>query len=222
MRTEAKKLFVWDFHGTLEKGNEQAVVEISNLVLEKHGYPHRFTQEYADGFYGRKWAEYFAALLPDEAAERHLQLEQACLSVDEAGWDIIQRCIQPNDFASRVLSAISRSWHEQIVISNTRQDIIERFLRTVRMDGFFQNGMIFGTSHHLTGENLSKGQILERFLMDRNYQKIVAVGDSSSDVALAMNRGGAGYLYAHPGRPHREANATYKIDNLMTVLREIH
>jgi len=31
------KLFVWDFHGVLEKDNEQAVIQISNDVLKELG-----------------------------------------------------------------------------------------------------------------------------------------------------------------------------------------
>lgn len=36
------KLFVWDFHGVLEKGNEGAVLEISNKILGDFRYKERF------------------------------------------------------------------------------------------------------------------------------------------------------------------------------------
>jgi len=35
------KLFVWDFHGVLEKGNDEVVLEITNLALSNHA-SHRF------------------------------------------------------------------------------------------------------------------------------------------------------------------------------------
>ena len=39
------KLFVWGLHGTLEQGNEDAAIEVSNLALEQHGYKQRFKPE---------------------------------------------------------------------------------------------------------------------------------------------------------------------------------
>lgn len=39
------KLFVWDFHGVLEKDNDLAVLDISNKVLEQSGYAERFSEE---------------------------------------------------------------------------------------------------------------------------------------------------------------------------------
>lgn len=56
------KLFVWDFHGTLEKDNEHAVMEISNKVLENLGYTQRLSKEDNLMLYGKKWADYFEYL----------------------------------------------------------------------------------------------------------------------------------------------------------------
>ena len=65
------KLFVWDFHGTLEKGNELAVLEISNLILKKHDYKERFLESQCRELYGEKWFEYFEYLLPNEPKTIH-------------------------------------------------------------------------------------------------------------------------------------------------------
>lgn len=48
-----KKLFVWDFHGTLEKGNEFAAIEMSNLALAQLGFHQRFGTHHATELYGR-------------------------------------------------------------------------------------------------------------------------------------------------------------------------
>lgn len=39
------KLFVWDFHGTLEKGNENAVLEITNRILKALVYERLMSEE---------------------------------------------------------------------------------------------------------------------------------------------------------------------------------
>ena len=50
------KLFVWDFHGVLEKDTEYGVVSVSNKVLEINGYSERFTFDEVKSLYG-KWTE---------------------------------------------------------------------------------------------------------------------------------------------------------------------
>ncbi|MBU6389829.1 hypothetical protein KGQ71_04940, partial [Patescibacteria group bacterium] len=73
------KLFVWDFHGVLEKGNEQAVLEVSNLILRDFGFDQQFSREEIYRLYGQRWCDYFAHLLPDTQEELHLQLQHACI-----------------------------------------------------------------------------------------------------------------------------------------------
>lgn len=55
------KLFVWDFHGVLEQGNEDAVLVISNQILHNFGYTEQFTPAQNRQLYGRKWYEYYTA-----------------------------------------------------------------------------------------------------------------------------------------------------------------
>jgi len=49
------KLFVWDFHGVLEKDNEKAVVKITNIVLSQSGYSERLNIDDCHRFYGLRW-----------------------------------------------------------------------------------------------------------------------------------------------------------------------
>jgi len=70
-----KKLFVWDFHGTLEKGNENASRAITNNVLAKFGHKVRLSKHDAIKLYGKKWYEYYEYLLPNEPHEVHLTLQ---------------------------------------------------------------------------------------------------------------------------------------------------
>ena len=62
-----KKLFVWDYHGTLEKGNDEVVLAYTNMALEEMGYERRLTREENLKLYGILWYKYFEYLLPDES-----------------------------------------------------------------------------------------------------------------------------------------------------------
>src|SRR3989344_7018436 len=101
------KLFIWDFHGTLEKGNERAVMELSNEALKRRGYAERFGAEHIHQLYGKKLYEYFAFLLPHKSTAEHLRLQQDFIAIHKEQPDIIARGIAPNDHAAAVLTAIS-------------------------------------------------------------------------------------------------------------------
>src|SRR6266545_5354885 len=125
------KLFVWDLHGTLEQGNETAVIEVLNKVLEKHGYPTRFQDNHALELYGRKWYEYFAHILPDETPETHIGLQAASFayffSDDDDGIKIMNKHVKPSKNLLETLGAIETK-HEQILISNTIPEGMRLFI----------------------------------------------------------------------------------------------
>ncbi len=73
-----KKLFVWDLHGVLERGNDSAVVEITNTILKQFGYSQTLRSQDSLSLSGKRWHEYFASLLPHQAPEEHLKLQDAC------------------------------------------------------------------------------------------------------------------------------------------------
>ena len=214
------KLFVWDFHGTLEKGNEAAVLENSNAVLEMFGYAERFSLKDCIDLYGLKWYEYFAFLLPHETKEKHLELQQAALDYQYSHPEIIARHIKPNDHAHEVLDAIAEK-HYQIVVSNTSPSDLLVFLKAVEMVKYFPDGQAFGVDSHSPGSFRTKRAALEKILLLIHFEGIVTIGDSKDDIELASAHNGVSYLYAHPGKDFRDANAIYKIRDLRDILREI-
>ena len=91
------KLFVWDLHGTLEQGNERAVIEMSNKILEAFGYSQRFNEDHIFELYGLKWHQYFEHLLPCEPADRHFELQAACFEFSNSpdGATMVLQYMQP-------------------------------------------------------------------------------------------------------------------------------
>src|SRR5262245_54367873 len=98
-----KKLFVWDFHGTLETGNDGAVIEITNRVLEESGFIHRMTTCDAEVLTGKRWHEYFLHLLPDEDPDLCMKLQAACISIFQRHPEIVAKYIRPTPFAYEIL-----------------------------------------------------------------------------------------------------------------------
>ncbi len=212
------KLFVWDLHGVLEKGNDDAVIVISNAVLEQHGYTKRFTMADCKRLNGKKWWEYFADLLPEESHERHLVLQEACFAYDNAHFEeLFTKHIFPNDHALHVLQTISRQ-HEQILISNTRPRALEFYLQHLGIGEYFVAALAVD-AHSNPGR--TKPPLLARYLEDKDYDAIVIIGDSASDMDLRSVAGGKTYLYSRPEKQHRECESDVRITDLRDVLKEL-
>jgi phosphoglycolate phosphatase-like HAD superfamily hydrolase len=214
------KIFVWDFHGVLEKGTENAVFEISNLILKEFGYSQRLTRKDCDHLYGLKWHEYFRYLLPDQPPEIHLQLQEACFSKQQLHPHLVAQHLQPNDHAHLVLNKISQK-HQQIVISNTQPPALDFFIKAIGLDNYFGPRNSFAIDAHRPTNHRTKHQVLSQYLSRKNFEKLVIIGDSPKDISLSSIAGGTTYLYAHPGRPFKTCPSDYQIRDLRQILKEI-
>lgn len=217
------KLFVWDFHGVLEKGNDHAVVEITNEALQQSGYSRKMTCQEGEFLSGRRWHEYFAFLLPGLDIKEYFKLQALCIDISLNQPERIAKHIQINDYAHEVLEIISRSGHTQILISNTQPESLDLFVNIVGVQHYFPSSHRFGIDTH-TQKHITKKDVLEAFLENKNFSKgIISIGDSPGDMALIHGRAnGIGYLYAHSGRAHRLTECHYKIADLREVLKEVN
>jgi phosphoglycolate phosphatase-like HAD superfamily hydrolase len=215
------KLFVWDFHGVLEIGNDNAVLEITNLVLEEFNYEERISSRQAEIFSGLKWYEYFQLILPWETTDKHLELQKRCFEISKEKIEITKKHVKLNENAKTVLEAIKNKNHYQIIISNTDQTSLEYYIQIVDIGKFFHKGTYFGADAH-KNKNQTKQDILKNFLKNNSFNSMVVIGDSPKDIELAkLLKNSISYLYSYPNRPHREAMADCKITNLLEILKEI-
>jgi phosphoglycolate phosphatase-like HAD superfamily hydrolase len=213
------KLFVWDLHGTLEKGNERAVIDISNSVLERSGHPERFSYEDNPELYGRKWYEYFAWLFETPDHNRDLALQEACFSLSESSPEMQYRWVSPTPHAPAVLRDI-KSKHRQVLISNTRAETLKVFIDALEYGDFFSSGNAFAVDGHAERPVNSKADVLADYLHDAHsrFEEIIIIGDSPSDMKLTKVAGGVTYLFAHPDVKFRQCEADYRIRDLRAVL----
>lgn len=195
-----KKLFVWDFHGTLEKGNEFAAIEISNMALKKHGFTERFTEEDATKLYGKKWYEYFEYLLPNESHDIHVTLQHTSFEWPEAEV-IVAKYLLPNDYAKKVIQTIKERGHEQILLSNTSLKALPMFIKLAGLDEYFDEINAFATAAHSRDVKRTKAHVLENYLKSNSiFHEIIVIGDSMSDMELTSHARAKGFLYRHPGQ----------------------
>lgn len=213
------KLFVWDFHGVLEKDNDLAVLDVSNHILESHGYKERLTEEDNRNYYGFKWYEYFEHLLPNQSKKEHLSLQDECFTycIDN---QISAKYIKQTEHAANVIEAINEAGHDQILLSNTRPEDILWFIKLVKLENRFQESKIFGVNAHQ--KCTCKSDALRQYLSDKKFDSIVIIGDSASDMKLKDVNGGITYLFRHPHLQFNElVTADYTINDLRQILQEL-
>lgn len=216
------KLFVWDLHGTLEQGNEDAVLELSNQILEKFGYSERFDEVTNKSLYGLKWYQYFEHLLPDASHEEHIALQEASfdLSNSSEGVAIIAKYIRPSRNAKKVLAKIAEV-HEQIVISNTVPESLPMFIKALGLERYFGGPRAIAVNQHARDAKRTKVDALREFLDGQTFDEVIVIGDSGGDMELADATNGKGYLYAHDGLEFRSDKGHHKINNLADILVEV-
>ena len=214
------KLFVWDFHGVLEKDNEHAVIDISNRVLKNLGYRQRISKEDNLKLYGRKWFEYFEYLLPHESHERHLEIQQACIAYEQANPNIVGNNIKANDHAIEVLEKIQKSPNDQILISNMSDVALEMFTNSIRITKYFPR-KAFSCNTRSGNKVYTKHERLREYLNNKKFDEIIIIGDTPGDISLKNVAGGTTYLYTHPYLKFKNCNPTYKINDLREILKEL-
>ena len=214
------KLFVWDFHGVLEKGNDKVVRQICQKVLKKYGVERKFTAKQNHDLNGKKLFEYFEFLLPNESHETHMKLQSLYAEINADNSHIMAKNMKINDYAMEVLNKIAAK-HQQILISNTRLVALENFVRLIKIESFFNSENMFAANAHFDPGITTKKEILKKILAKRKFDSIVCIGDSPDDMFDIDGIKSVKYLYARKGYSFKECQADYKIRDLRMVLREI-
>ncbi len=220
------KLFVWDLHGTLEKGTEVACLHITNDILKRNGHRAQYTQEEMNIVFGRRWREIFQTKIPGlEQSIYEAREEQAFQQATEDFDDQVLKYIRRNDHIEEVLSAIANAGHEQILISNVTPNNLEEFVNALGLTRFFPPDRRYAVTAH-DGEN-PKINALKEYLdqTEKTFTDIITIGDREGDIELVHIAGGVSYLYAHPGMPFKECRGDispdYRINDLREIFREL-
>jgi phosphoglycolate phosphatase-like HAD superfamily hydrolase len=168
--------------------------------------------------YGLKWYEYFEHLLPDEPHEKHLELQALSFDLSDKNPALIARYMRPTANIIDVLQAIESSFHNQILISNTIPTAIPHFTKALGIENYFTVANAFPVNAHSKDAMNSKEAALDIYLQGKEYDDIIVIGDSMTDLRLAAHAKAKAYLYAHPGYDFRAEGGDYRINDLREVL----
>jgi len=218
------KLFVWDFHGTLEKGNVKALYIIINRIADENKLDRRITFEETIQLYGLSWVDYFQYLKPGVSIEECEAMKQRAFAIQEEE-HIVEHYIKPMDYAQDVLAQIAHAGHRNIIMSNSRKDQIQWFVQLVGLKEHITE-YIGLDSHSEPREHTEikklKAEALQQYVSSGAYDRIIKIGDRQSDIEAGAVVGATTYLYRNEFNINEKmtVRADYEITNLRKVLRE--
>ena len=205
------KLFVWDFHGTLEQDNEFAVKEICEAITGK-----KISVKKVRELYGKAWGEYFKEMDPtmDEA-----RLHECVEETRKIGRQYYKKHTRAADNAISVLSEVKKRGDVNVVLSNTRHDIIPQFLNQVKIAHLVDKTIGIPERREVMGHDTAayKAEQISMLAKENDYDKIIVVGDAETDIAAGKRNNAVTFMIDRWDR-HPNTMADYRIKDLREVL----
>ena len=180
------KIFIWDFHDTLEVGTLDVITEIANTLLERNGSSKRYSVEKMAALPSFSWETFFASHLPDLSPEQIKNVASSAYDTNKFG-HLGLKYSRPRFGAKELLQEIKSLGHINVVISNSRPDNLTTYIEQVGLGDFIDSyigvddGKIASKSDVIKRKVAAANQILASYMPDSVY----SVGDSESDLQMA-------------------------------------
>lgn len=211
------KLFIWDFHGVLEKDNEFAVQEVVNKVLPEFDIKRKATIEECRDLYGKKWADYYRFYAQDADEETIYRMVERAVAISVGG-KIASKHIKQTEHASYVLEQIAQKGHTNLIMSNSSSDALDYFLEAVNLQDSFHHK--FGADNHRKDyRKNTKSTFLKKFLKENSFDKIIVIDDREEGIEMGLSFNAVTYLFSRNQKTNTKAHKV--IDDLREVLKEI-
>ncbi|MBU6389424.1 HAD family hydrolase, partial [Patescibacteria group bacterium] len=109
----------------------------------------------------------------------------------------------------------------QIVISNTATPDLHGFLELVRLTRYFSPDKVLGADAHQPHQRRYKIDILREYIQDKEFERVIIIGDSKGDIELGALPNTTTYLYRHPYLDMPDYQADFSIRSLKELEPEI-
>jgi len=127
----------------------------------------------------------------------------------------------PAPHALETLAAIHNSEHDQVLLSNTKDESVPFYVSALGIGDYFSTENAIAVNQHAKNATRTKQMAIEAYIGNQPYDRLIVIGDSGGDMALAEAIGATGYLYAHPGVRFRAESGDHHIHDLRQILQEL-
>jgi phosphoglycolate phosphatase-like HAD superfamily hydrolase len=209
-------LFVFDFHGTLVEGNDEAVLESTNLSLEKHNRKERATLEFCVKNEGKPWSDYFKELCPDANEDEIKSMVRVALSFDDY---VIPKYVKPIENSINTLEKIKRNGDTIIVVSSTNKKAFKEYLKHIKIRPLIDEFIgITGEKETKGGYGIAewKGKKIKEFIGNNNFNEKYVIGNNIDDIKGGKIAGAVTLFFSKGGK--KCPIADYSIKDLKEIL----
>lgn len=217
------KLFVWDFHGTLEEGVEVGFFEILKQLAKEYETSVKITLSEVRKKYGVSVADYLRYFFPECNTPQIKAMMKKVAEVQNQKH--LKKYVKPALGAIEILTKIKAAGFENIILSNSHPKHIEPLIGIVGMKNLISR--VYAIDRHYSHRKQDpieeKAKILRKIIKERKLKKdqLIAIGDKASDINAGIWAGAKTYQYLRKGFPVDKTRADFKIYDLREILREI-
>ena len=193
------KLFAFDFQGTLVQNNSHAVLESTNLSLERHGRKERATLEFCIEKEGEPWGNYFRELCKDASDDDIKSMVDYALSSDDR---VIPKYVRPTSHAISTLKEIKRRKDSVLVISGTNREAFEKYMKYIPMKHLIDEFIGIVNREEVKGNyDVAewKGRELRKFMSKNDFEEGIFTGDKPDDIKAGIIAGTKNFFFNQDG-----------------------
>lgn len=218
-----RKLFAWDFHGTLEEGVEVGFWQILKQLRKKYKTSVKITLPAVRKKYGVSVANYLRYFFPECNTSQIKAMMKKVAEIQNQKH--LKKYVKPAPNAIKVLSKIKAAGGENIVVSNSHPNHINPLIDIVGMRPLI--GEVYAVDRHYSVKKQDptreKAKILKKIIQRGKVKRgqLIIIGDKANDINAGLAVNAVTYQYLRKGFPYDKTRADYKISDLRQILKEI-
>lgn len=214
-----KKLFSWDFHGTLEEGTEVGFAEILKNLAKEFELKSEIELKEVRRLFGSSIRDYLEHFFPEAKKSTHTKMMGRIPSMQSL--DHVRTYLKPAPFAQTVLEKIKEAGHHNIVVSNSSPKHIGKFMDAIELGHLIHK--VYAVDRHYSKVKidpiLAKANNIKAYATQFGFTEIIVIGDRKTDVDAGKAAGAITMQVIRKGFPIDKTDADFKIKSLKEVLK---
>lgn len=213
------KLFIWDFHGTLETGTLDILTGIANTLLQENGANKKYSaQEFAE-LESFSWRTFFTSNFPNLAPEQISAIAEVAYN-EKRFKELIERHSRPNTGTLNLLKRIKEDGGINIIVSNSRQDKLGIYISQIGVEHLVDDyyGVDDGTIKSDQDALKKKVDVIRSILHAHQGYEVYITGDAEMDFIAARLVPVTGIFWIMPPERHKEVSPNISSQQLRCIV----
>lgn len=182
-----KKLFIWDFHNTLETGTLNIITQIANSLLRENGGNKVYTTKEIENFPSFSWETFFKNELPHFTKDEIKKL--VCEAYNEKRFGYLnKKYSRPQKHSKEILKFIKAKGDINVVVSNSRNDKLSSYIKNIGLQKYIDFHFGIDDGRILSKDDVIRKKIKTIKIFLKRYKKIfseiIVISDSFSELEI--------------------------------------